>query len=53
MEQMAKWVIASSTGKGFDQLAEAVLDASTGESRTFKRVWHHGEKTRRPVRFFV
>jgi hypothetical protein len=40
MDEMRKMGdVASSTGKGFDQLAEAVLDASTGE---FERLKEYG-----------
>lgn len=42
MEQMTKLGdLASSTGKGFDQLAEAVIDAQTGE---FERLKEFGVK---------
>jgi hypothetical protein len=52
MEQMAKMGdVASSTGKGFDQLAEAVLDASTGEFERLKEFGITAKKHGDQVRF--
>lgn len=42
MRQMGD--VASSTGKGFDQLAEAILDASTGEFERLKEFGIQGHK---------